>query len=82
MMASFITEIVRIFHSDYFDCRGAFQTVLDLYCCVTGLTMKRNGYFTFQTISDITGAHSTISFFRYAWIAEVFFKQFLIRNAV
>ena len=23
------------FHSDYFDCRGAFQTVLDSYYCVT-----------------------------------------------
>ena len=31
-----VTEIVRIFHSGYFDCRGAFQTVLDSYCCVTG----------------------------------------------
>ena len=30
------TEIVRIFHSGYFDCRGAFQTVLDSFCCVTG----------------------------------------------
>ena len=29
-------EIVHIFHSGYFDCRGAFQTVLDLYCCVMG----------------------------------------------
>ena len=26
----FVTEIVRIFHSGYFDCRGAFRTVLDL----------------------------------------------------
>ena len=31
-----ITEIIRIVHSGYYDCRGAFQTVLDLYCCVTG----------------------------------------------
>ena len=30
------TEIVRTFHSDYFDFRGTFQTVLDSYCCVTG----------------------------------------------
>ena len=33
---SFVMEIVRICHSGYFDIRGAFQTVLDLYCCVTG----------------------------------------------
>ena len=32
----FESEIVHIFHSGYSDCRGAFQTVLDLYCCVTG----------------------------------------------
>ena len=25
----FTTEIIRIFHSGYFDCRGAFQIVLD-----------------------------------------------------
>ena len=43
--------------------------------------MKRNGYFTFQTIIDITGACGTISFFQYAWITEVLFEQFLIRNA-
>ena len=36
-----------------------------LKCCVTGLTqltIKRNGYFTFQTIIDKPGARSTISF--------------------
>ena len=32
----FEMEIVRIFHSGYYECRGAFQTVLDSYCCVTG----------------------------------------------
>ena len=32
----FVMEIVHIFHSGYFDCRGASQTVLDLYCCVMG----------------------------------------------
>ena len=31
----FVTEIVRIFRSGHFDSRGAFQTVLDSYCCVT-----------------------------------------------
>ena len=31
----FITEIVCICHSGYFDSRGTFQTVLDLYYCVT-----------------------------------------------
>jgi len=30
-----VTEIACIFHKGYFDYRGAFQTVLDLYCCVT-----------------------------------------------
>ena len=39
------------------DCRGAFQTVLDSKCCVTG----DNGYFTFQTIIDIAGARGAIS---------------------
>ena len=43
-------EIACIIHSGYFDCRGAFRTVLDLYYCVTQLTMKRIGYFTFLTI--------------------------------
>ena len=42
--------------------------------------MKRNGYFTFQMIIDITGVCGTISFFRYAWIAEVLYKQFLIQK--
>ena len=28
-----------IFHSGYFDCRDAFQTVLDSYCCVKGLNV-------------------------------------------
>ena len=32
----FVAEILRIFHSGYFDCKGAFQTVFDSYCCVTG----------------------------------------------
>ena len=44
--------------------------------------MKRNGYFTFQTIIDITGTHGAISFFQYAWIAEVlleFVYLFVIR---
>ena len=39
------------------DCRDAFQTVLDLKCCVT----KRNGYFTFQTIIDIAGVCGAFS---------------------
>jgi len=30
------TEIVCAFHSDYFDYKGAFQTILNLYCCITG----------------------------------------------
>jgi len=30
-----ITKIVHIFHGAYLDYRGAFQTVLDSYCCVT-----------------------------------------------
>jgi len=28
-------EIVCNFHSGYFDCRGSFQTVFDLYYCIT-----------------------------------------------
>jgi len=41
MMASFacVPEIVHIFHSGYLDYRGAFQTVLDLYSCVTGVNI-------------------------------------------
>jgi len=31
-----IMEIIGVFHSGYFDYRGAFQTVLDVYCCVIG----------------------------------------------
>ena len=65
MASLHVTEIVRIFHSGYFDSRGACQTVLDLYCCVMGWTQpitKRNGYFTFHTIIDITGARGIISF--------------------
>jgi len=30
---NFVTEIVRNVHSGYFDCRGSFQTTVDLYCC-------------------------------------------------
>ena len=58
-------EIVHIFHSGCYDCRGALRTVFNPYCCVTGLTQlttKRNGYFIFQTIINITGVHGTISF--------------------
>ena len=40
MMAPFVMEtrmgIVRICHNGSFDSRGAFQTVLDLYCYVMG----------------------------------------------
>ena len=35
-------------------------------------------YFTFQMITTIIGVRGTISFFRYSWIAEVLFEQFLI----
>ena len=34
----FETEIIRIIHSDYFDYKFTFRTVLDSYCCVMGLT--------------------------------------------
>ena len=44
--------------------------------------MKHNRCFTFQVIIDITGACSTISFFRYAWVTDVLFEQFLIQNAM
>ena len=53
------------FHSGYFDSRGACQTVLDSYCCVMGWTQpttKRNEYFTFHTIINITEARGIISF--------------------
>jgi len=46
-----ITEIAHIFYSGYFDCRRAFQTVLNSYCCVTGWTQQtknRNGCFTLR----------------------------------
>ena len=36
----------------------------------------------FQTIINIIGACGTISFFWYAWIVEVLYKQLLIQNAV
>jgi len=32
----YATEIIHIFYSGYFDYRGAFCAVLDLYCCVMG----------------------------------------------
>ena len=32
----FVMEIVHVFCYGYFDYRDAFQTVLDLYCCVIG----------------------------------------------
>jgi len=31
-----VEKIVHNFHGGYFDCGGAFQSVVDLYCCVTG----------------------------------------------
>jgi len=33
-------DVVINFHSGYFDCRGSFQTVVNLYCCVMGLVMQ------------------------------------------
>ena len=36
----------------------------------------------FQTIINMIEVRGTISFFWYAWIVEVLFEQFLIRNAV
>jgi len=39
----FKTDIVRIFHSDYFHCRDGFQTVLDSYIYTPA---KCNGHFT------------------------------------
>jgi len=47
-----ITEIVHIFHGGHFDCRGAFQTVLDT---------DREGEWILQ-FQMITGACSTIVF--------------------
>ena len=44
------------------------------------LTMKCNGYFTFQTIIDIIGACGTISFGMRG--LQRCFRQFLIQNAV
>ena len=32
-MASLLNKNVRTFDGGYFDCRGAFQTVFDSYCC-------------------------------------------------
>ena len=79
MASLHVTEIVRIFHSGYFDSRGACQTVLDSYCCVMGWTQpttKRNGYFTFHTIIDTTGVWH--HFFRNAsQCAEVLFRTVL-----
>ena len=53
-------EIIRVFHCGYFDCRGAFLTILDSYCCLKGGTKLKqsitNGYFTFQMTLDITVA--------------------------
>jgi len=57
---------VRNFQNSYLDGRGAFRTAVESYCCVMGrtqLTAKRNGYFTFQTIINKTGAHDAISSF-------------------
>ena len=79
----FLMEIVHIFHSGCFGCRGAFQIVLDLYCCVTGWTQpttKCNGYFTFQTIIDITGPRGTISFGMHG--LQVFRTVLGLKNAV
>ena len=42
------------------------EVLFESYCCVMGrtqLTAKRNGYFTFQTIINKTGAHDAISSF-------------------
>ena len=44
--------------------------------------MKRNGYFTFHMIIDITGVYGTISFFQYAWIAEVLFEFEMLCNGL
>jgi len=60
-----IMAIICIFHSSNFDYRGAFQIVLDSYCCnrLNIAETKRNGCFTFQKIINKTGACSTITFF-------------------
>ena len=54
-MASFM--FIRIFHSGYFDYRGAFQ---DLFCS-NRLTLKCNGYFTSKAKLNITRVHSTFN---------------------
>jgi len=53
------------FHSDYFDCRGSFQTIINSYCYIIGFNMVGNegscvGYFTFKII-DIAEACSAIN---------------------
>ena len=40
--SSFCNRNCLFFHSGYFDCRGAFRTVLDLYCHVMGLNIANN----------------------------------------
>jgi len=52
-------EIVHIFHSGYF---GAFQTVLDSYCCVELNIADREGQWILQ-LQMITGVRGTIVFF-------------------
>ena len=75
----FVMEIVHIFHSDYLEYRGAFQIVLDLYCCVMN-DGEGKWILQFQTI---TGVHVNIVFFIVTTlIRDILFEQFLICTAV
>ena len=74
-----IIKIICILHSDYFECRGAFQSVLDLNCSI--ISWQRSA----SSPSATTGVCSTIciKFFIEATLTmKVFLKQFLTCAAV
>jgi len=62
----FITEIVCNSHSDYFDCRGSFQTVVDLYCCITGWTQLAMATSLFTYVGE--GVGGAMPYMQCAWV--------------
>ena len=54
----FAMEIVRIFFSGYFNYRCTFEQFLIRTAVLRELNVAANGYFIFQIIIGIIGAHS------------------------
>jgi len=59
-------KIICSFHNGYFDCRGSFQTVVDMYCCI----IAGNEASSFQMMADIIVRCGAMVLMQYVWVHQ------------